>query len=124
MYSYIFLSFSEINSCNIDVCLSWSAYKDKLVFKCKVDYLKWKVELKNQFRIELAYCLNPLPDSSCISHYKNCTVTLDTQNNITTVIVKGHIDSKMDGEWTCYHGTNHGYAMVNVTVLKEGSLII
>lgn len=90
---------------------------------CKVDNLKWKVEFRNQFGIELAYCLNPLPDSRCISHYDNCTITQDIKRNITTLEIKGHVDSKINGVWTCNHGTKLGHDTAYVIISEKGNVL-
>ncbi|XP_076083943.1 uncharacterized protein LOC143054778 [Mytilus galloprovincialis] len=109
---------SEIHPCNIEVCLTWSAEHNMIAFRCKVNYLTWKVEFFNQYHREQAYCLSPIPHSECYHLYKNCSITQDAYTNITTLTVRGHIDDSINGKWTCYHGTNLGTASVNVTVLK------
>lgn len=112
--------FIETQSCNINVCLTWSAMKNEITFKCRVNALSWQVKFFNQFHKEQAYCMSPIPFSHCFSLSTNCTITQDAQHNITMLTVRGRIDKRINGGWTCYHGTNVDNAVVNVTVLREG----
>lgn len=53
--------------------------------------------------------------TDCTSHFKNSSIVQDLKTNITTLIVRGHINNKVNGPWSCYHGTNTGNATVIVT---------
>lgn len=119
-YSIIFCFLVGILPCNIDMCLTWSARKDKITFKCTVNELSFSVMFYNQFNKEQAYCSLPKPSPQCYRISKNCTITQDVIRNTTILTVRGRIDNDINGRWTCYHGSNVHEAVVNVTVMREG----
>lgn len=107
-----------ILSCNIHVCLTWQAEKDGISFKCKVNKLSWKVMFYNPLNQELAHCLTPIPVPECFTTPNN-TIRQSSITNTTIFIMKQHIQSSLNGQWKCTHGTNIDEATVNITVLKE-----
>lgn len=114
----ILSSNSEILSCNIKVCLTWMANTNTIEFRCRVDDLIFQVKFLNKFNSELAHCPFPIRDSnetSCYSYFINSTIVQDLKTNTTTLTVRGQIDKRINGEWSCQHGTNISQAIVNVT---------
>lgn len=69
---------------------------------------------------ELAHCLTPFPIPECYTSPNN-TIQQSRITNTTIFIVKHHIESSLNGQWKCTHGTNVDEATVNITVLKEGT---
>ncbi|XP_063412542.1 uncharacterized protein LOC134695254 [Mytilus trossulus] len=114
----LYISNTVILSCNIQVCLTWQAEKDGISFKCKVNKLSWKVMFYNPSNQELAHCLTPFPIPECYTSPNN-TIQQSRITNTTIFIVKHHIESSLNGQWKCTHGTNVDEATVNITVLKE-----
>lgn len=115
----ILLLISEILSCNIKVCLTWMANTNSIEFRCRVDDLIFQVKFFNKFNSELAYCLFPirnLNETRCSSHFINSTIVQDLKTNTTMLTVRGQIDKRINGVWSCKHGTNISQATVNVTV--------
>lgn len=122
----IWFFFLELQSCNIDVCLTWSATKEKISFKCKVNSLLFTVKFFNQLHEEHAYCLSPIPLVSCYSllDKDKSIITQDALRNITILTLEKRIDDTINGAWTCFHGTEVDKAVVNVTVLRGGKMNI
>ncbi|CAC5415314.1 unnamed protein product [Mytilus coruscus] len=114
----LYTSNTVIFSCNIQVCLTWQAEKDGISFKCKVNKLLWKVMFYNPSNQELAHCLMPFPIPECYTSPNN-TIRQSSITNTTIFIVKQRIQSSLNGQWKCSHGTNVDEATVNITVLKE-----
>lgn len=106
-------SFTGIKACNIRMCLTWSVDTDKLVLVCRVNSLIYKVHFFNPFGKEIGYCLAPIPHPHC---FPNGSLTQDIRTNTTKLIMMGHFDNSMEGEWKCLHGTNIDKATINVTV--------
>lgn len=115
--------FSETSLCNIRICLTWSVNQTILTFRCRVHQLRFSVMIVNQYHNAQGYCLHPLPVPQCVSYHKNTTITQNASTNVTSLVVKGLIDNKVNGQWSCLHGTNREEAIVDVTVLK-GMIII
>ncbi|CAG2198223.1 unnamed protein product [Mytilus edulis] len=112
----------ELQPCNIDVCLTWSATKEKISFKCKVNALLFTVKFFNQLHQEQAYCASPIPHVLCFPLLSNSNITQDVVHNITILTLERRIDDRINGAWTCCHGTNVDKAVVNVTVLRRGEM--
>lgn len=113
---YILILIRETSLCNIRICLTWSVNEKTLTLRCKVDQLRFKVKIVNQFHNALGYCLHPVPVPHCFPFYKNSSITQNASTNVTSLIVEGLINTKINGQWSCVHGTNLDAAIVNVTV--------
>lgn len=116
------LVISGITACNIKMCLTWSVDTDKLVLVCRVNSLIYKVHFFNPIGKEIGYCLAPIPHPHC---FPNGSLTQDTGTNTTKLIMMGHFDNTIAGEWKCLHGTNIDKATINVTggvLIKEDQL--
>lgn len=118
--SALFIPFSVILTCDIRVCLTWTAEKDNITFKCKVSNLEWKVYFFNPENEEQGYCISPIPEHACYSSHN--IITQDRQTNTTVLVIQRHVDNNLNGPWKCYHGTNRDAAIVNVTVLTKGNI--
>lgn len=59
----------------------------------------------------MAYCYSDV----CDSYHLNASIIFNSNKTIYTE--KGHIDNKVNGNWTCRHGTKRDIAQVEVTVL-------
>lgn len=70
--------------------------------------------IENQFNNRVADCVPDL----CESYHQNATIIQIFESNKTIYTVYGQIDKKVNGNWTCRHGTNKDIAQVEVTVLK------
>lgn len=90
---------------------------DKLTLICKVNNLHFKVLIEDPVGQLQADCLPPIPESKCTSHFKDRSISQNIKTNETTFILKGNIDSHVNGYWTCRHGTKVDLAKVDVTVL-------
>lgn len=115
---FIYLGF---DACNIRVCLTWTVQNDYLDLRCRVNHLIYAVEFYNNKRIELGYCASPKPAPKCLSPYSNISISQNTKTNITYLRISGHMDSAVNGQWECKHGTNINSDVINVTVLDSGN---
>lgn len=73
-----------------------------------------RIFIDNQFGREVADCI---PDF-CHSYHQNASIIQLLKTNETIYSVNGQIDNKVNGNWTCRHGSNLDTAKVDVTVLK------
>lgn len=102
--------------------MTWEAKKDSITFKCKVSNLVWEVGFINHEHKNQGYCLFPIKVPTCFSLHN--VISQDLQTNTTVLVIQRHVDSRLNGPWKCYHGTNLDSAIVNVTVLKKGNIIL
>lgn len=73
--------------------------------------MAFHVYIYDQFNKEVANCYENL----CDSYHLNASIIFKSNKTIYTVT--GHIDNKVNGNWTCRHGTKRDIAQVEVTVL-------
>lgn len=104
------------------MCLRWTVQHNQITFICKIDKLQHPVHFYDNYEREIAYCNIPNPRPECTSlpkQHKNVTVTV-TQNPYkleTVLIVNGKIDQRLNGNWSCRHGTNLFEADVEINIL-------
>lgn len=112
----IILIMEGVSTCGIHVCLTWKIIPNHLVLTCKVDDLHQIVLIDDNFDKEQGYCLSPHPKSSCRNEYDNGTIYQNLNLNETIFSVRGIIDSRVNGNWTCRHGTSKDKVTVEVTI--------
>lgn len=112
-----------LDLCNIRVCLTWTVHTNHLDLKCRVNYLIYGVEFFNNRHIEQGFCLHPKPIPKCFPSNPDTTIVQNSTTNTTYLKINGHIDSNLNGQWECRHGTNRDSATINVTVLNTGKYI-
>ena len=88
--------------------------RNTLDLSCIVNKLHFNVEFYNQDRQIQGYCILPFPEPQCYSF--NRRTRLIQNKNVTKLTVMG-INSKINGLWSCHHGTNIGKAAVNISVV-------
>lgn len=120
---YLLFFFKGLDLCNTFVCLTWTVNTGHLDLQCRVNYLIYGIEIFNNRRKELGFCLHPQPVPKCFSYSNDTTIMQNSKTNITYLKIKGHIDSNLNGQWECRHGTNRDNATINVTVLNSGTFI-
>lgn len=118
------LHFIGLDLCSIRVCLTWTVQNNFLDLKCTVNHLIYGVEFYNNRRKELGFCLHPKPTPQCYASNINTDIIQNSKTNVTYLRIHGHIDSRFNGEWECKHGTNRDSAIINVTVLHSGNMIM
>lgn len=102
--------------------MNWKVTGNELQLTCKVNNLKFKVWILNQFGYVQASCI---PSSKCEPYYRNGTISQNRNTNETTFKIHGKIDHHINGNWTCLHGRLRDVARVEVTVLRiQGKLYI
>lgn len=112
-----------VHSCNIPVCLTWRISVDKLILVCKVDDLHNWVFIDDPFGSRRADCFPAIDDSSCDSYKTNESITQNLTTHEIIYTVHGGINNRLNGNWSCRHGTNLHVATVEVTVLEMGKYI-
>lgn len=115
--------FSDLTACNVNVCLTWEAEKEKVTFKCRVSRLQWRLYFYNPDNTEEGHCLNPVPFSSCHSSNNNL-ISQNTITNTTFLLINGRFQKKIIGTWKCLHGTERDEANVNVSVINTGNVLV
>lgn len=108
--------------CTIDICLKWKVRRSTLDLSCIVNKLHSRVEFYNQDKQIQGYCILPFPEPQCYSF--NRRARLIQNKNVTTLTVIG-INSKINGLWSCHHGTNIGESAVNISVVDvQGPVVV
>lgn len=92
------------SKCSIKMCLRWTKSQGILKIICKIDDLYLPVSIHNNNGKEIALCSIPFPFPSCTNTYNHTTVHQNVYTNETEVTVRGHIDHRMSGNWSCRHG--------------------
>lgn len=92
------------STCSIKMCLRWTKSKGILKIICKINDLHLPVSIHNNRGNEVALCSIPFPFPSCTNTYDHTTVKQNIRTNETEVTVKGQIDYRMSGNWSCRHG--------------------
>ncbi|CAC5406508.1 unnamed protein product [Mytilus coruscus] len=110
-----------LDACNIRICLTWTVHSNYIDLRCRVNYLIYAVEFYNNRRIEQGFCISPKPIPKCFPSNNNTLMMQNPKTNTTYLRISGQIDSQVNGQWECKHGTNTDSAVINVTVLYYGS---
>lgn len=107
-------------SCNIHVCLTWRISVDKLTLVCKIDNRHLSVFIDDPIGSTRADCFPGRDDYLCDSYYQNESISQNSKTNEIIYTVHRRINQKINGNWSCRHGTSHDEATVEVTVLGNG----
>lgn len=94
--------------------MKWTVDTQLLTLTCKVRRLVFSVSFHDPFNKEVAYCYSPIPSSNCLSHYGNGSVYQQLSKNETVFVVRGRINNKINGNWSCLHGASKDRTSVNV----------
>lgn len=78
--------------------------------------LKWNIVFSDPFGSVFGHCITPFPVPECFTGMQNSIISQNPHTNTTILIVKQYIDSSVNGQWKCSHGTNRDQAFANVTV--------
>lgn len=84
--------------------MKWAVDRQLLTLTCKVYQLMFSVSFHDPFNTEVAYCYQPIPTSTCFSHYGNGSVYQQLATNETVFVLRGKINDKINGNWSCRHG--------------------
>lgn len=106
------------------MCLTWKVKNNSLILTCKIPNLKFSVYLLDPLNNEQGYCFTPIPHINCYSHFQNVSIFQSTETNETVFILTGKINQRLNGNWTCEHGTRIESRTVEVTLLKLTGNII
>lgn len=106
------------------ICMKWTVDRHMLTLTCKVRRLVFSVSFHDHFNKEVAYCYPPIPTSTCLSYYGNGSVYQQLSTNYTVFVVRGNIDNKINGNWSCLHGASKDRTSVDVQLTEDtGSLL-
>lgn len=108
------------------MCLRWTKSKDMLKIICKINDLHLPVSIHNNKGIEVAHCSIPFPSPSCTNTYDYTTVKQNIRTNETEFTLKGKIDQRMSGNWSCHHGqgTHDSEEFIEVIIPpKDGNVV-
>ena len=118
------ISLLDAKSYGPEVCFNWKVSDKKLTLICKVQKFFFQAFIKDPFGNVQGDCLPPIKTVDCKARYKNGTIDLNLENNEMTFIVKGDINQKVNGNWTCQHGSRKDVAHVEVTVIIYKGIIL
>lgn len=97
--------------------------KEYLILKCKVSRLLYVVSFNNPDNIEEGYCLTLFPFPKCFSIDMHNAISQDRKTNTTILTINRKIVGRINGPWTCLHGSQWDRAVINVTVFEDGNFI-
>lgn len=114
------LFFVGILSCqdNVCMCLTWKVKNGSLVLTCKISNLVWPVSLYDTLDKEQGFCAHPIPVVKCYPLYKNVSIHQNRKTNETIFNVTGPLDQRLNGNWTCRHGSRAEYVTTEVTLFN------
>ncbi|CAC5355043.1 unnamed protein product [Mytilus coruscus] len=101
--------------CRCHLCLTWSIHRQNLHLTCKTDDLQLKIIFHDNLNEEKGFCLLSYPKPLCHSHSENDSISINVVTNETVLVVHDISNRHIEGRWTCRHGTNYEYAIVNIT---------
>lgn len=100
------------------MCLTWKLENSNLVLTCRIPNLILSVHLYDPWDKEQGYCVPPIQSIICYPHYKNVSIYQNVKTNKTVFTFTGNIDHRINGNWTCRHGSNADYVTEEVTLPK------
>lgn len=112
-----------VHLCSFRVCLTWRISVKKLTLVCKVDGLHLSVFIDDPLGHRRADCFLYKDEALCDAYYKNESITQNPRTHEIVYTWHGQIDNKLNGNWTCKHGSSRDVATVEVTVLEIGDLM-
>lgn len=110
-----------INACNLQTCLEWRISVDELNLICKINNLHLLVLIDDPSGSTRADCYPDTEHTTCESYYENESITQNMTTKEIVYTVHGKIDHRLNGKWSCRHGTRLNVATVEVTVLERCS---
>lgn len=120
-YHVLFLFIGERKDNSIS--LTWNVTTTTLNLICKIENLKWQVEIFDPSGVEQGFCVpHPLPE--CHKNFPNdTTLNQNITTNLTIFTRSISNSTNFNGLWRCNHGTNADKALTNVIIDKqEGKL--
>lgn len=116
MFSNIFVKFIGTRTCVDNICLTWKVTKTELSLTCKIDSLHLGVFVDGPFGKTQAECFPPIP-YECEAYYRNGSIMHNQWTKETIFTLSGKIDHRINGNWTCRHGTSKDKAIAHVQLL-------
>lgn len=103
--------------CKTSICLDWTLdVNKKLTLTCKIPDIRLRVFIYGPSGNTQAVCIPPYP-FDCEPYYKNGSMSYNTITNEIRFIVQGESGQKIEGNWTCRHGTRRDISTVFVSTL-------
>lgn len=99
-----------------NMCLTWKVKNNSLILTCKIPNLKFSVYLYDPWNNEQGYCFTPIPTIKCHPHFQNVSIYQNRETNETVFTLTGNINQRLNGNWTCKHGTRIDSRTVEVTL--------
>lgn len=116
-FQITFLKFIGTRACDENICLTWEVTKTELILTCKIDFLHLGVFVDDPFGKTQAECFPPIP-YECEAYYSNGSIIHNQWTKETIFKLIGNIDHRINGNWTCRHGTSKDTATAHVLLLK------
>lgn len=90
--------------CNTSICLDWELDVNKLTLTCRIKHIHLRVFIDDPYGNMQAVCLPPYP-FVCEAYYKYGSISYSSITKEIKFIVKRGTNQKVEGYWTCRHGT-------------------
>lgn len=117
----LFYMKAGINACNLQTCMEWRISVDELTLICKIEHFHLLVLIDDPSGSTRADCYPDTEHTTCESYYENESITQNPKTKEIVYTVHGKIDHRLNGNWSCRHGTRLNVATVEVTVLERCS---
>lgn len=106
------------------VCMSTKVQNGRFQLACKVKHLELEVYITNPLGIQQSRCLIPYPKPLCDASNGDAVQILPSNLTVLTLGEDYKIHHRLNGKWTCFHGTNNERASIDVTNQRtKGTLL-
>ncbi|CAC5382471.1 unnamed protein product [Mytilus coruscus] len=99
--------------------MKWTVDRRLLTLTCKVHRMVFSVSFHDPLNQEVAYCSPPIPTQTCFSHYGNGSVYQQLSTNETVFVLRGKINNKINGNWSCLHGASKDRTSIGIHLTGE-----
>ncbi|CAC5409023.1 unnamed protein product [Mytilus coruscus] len=106
---------SGSSMCNTNICLDWKMDVNKLTLTCRIKHLHLRVFMYDPHGTTQAVCLPPYP-FVCEAYYKYGSMSYSSISKEIQFTVNRETSKKMEGYWTCRHGTGRDISKVFVSM--------
>lgn len=96
--------------------MSSNVQNDRLRLVCKVKNFELEVYIRNSLGDQQIRCLIPYPKPSCFAYNGDVTQNLSSNITVWTLAEDLRRDHRVNGKWSCSHGTNNERATVSVNI--------
>ncbi|XP_052063333.1 uncharacterized protein LOC127703001 [Mytilus californianus] len=119
IYMSVHILLQVHQNCVCQICMKWTVDRRLLTLTCKVHRMVFSVSFHDPLNQEVAYCSPPIPTQTCFSHYGNGSVYQQLSTNETVFVLRGKINNKINGNWSCLHGASKDRTSIGIHLTGE-----